>query len=111
MQSQVSVVLEELAKRQGLERALSNRDEHELEPIMSFTLRYITQPKYAQLLIRVCNVLCDIYGPVMGRSTLVDDLFEKLRKHVKREIQVQSNLLSLLGQIDTVISVATLHNM
>lgn len=107
----VSVVLEELAKRQGLERALSNRDEHELEPIMSFTLRYITQPKYAQLLIRVCNVLCDIYGPVMGRSTLVDDLFEKLRKHVKREIQVQSNLLSLLGQIDTVISVATLHNM
>eukprot|EP00814_Leptocylindrus_danicus_P019781 CAMPEP_0116027796 /NCGR_PEP_ID=MMETSP0321-20121206/14922_1 /TAXON_ID=163516 /ORGANISM="Leptocylindrus danicus var. danicus, Strain B650" /LENGTH=592 /DNA_ID=CAMNT_0003501379 /DNA_START=29 /DNA_END=1807 /DNA_ORIENTATION=- len=107
----VSVVLEELAKRQGLERALSNRDEHELEPIMSFTLRYITQPKYAPLLIRVCNVLCDIYGPVLGRSTLVDDLFEKLRKHVKGEIQVQSNLLSLLGQIDTVMSVAALHNM
>ena len=105
----VYVVLEELAKRRGLERALSNRDEQELEPIVSFTLRYITQPKYAQLLLNVCNKLCDIYGSVLGQSSLVDDLFEKIRCEVRREVRTQQSILGVLGQIETVINVASLN--
>lgn len=102
-------MLEELAKRNGLERALSNRDEQELEPIVSFTLRYITQPKYASMLVNVCNKLCDIYGSVLGQSSLVDDLFEKIRCEVKQEVLTQTKILVVLGQIETVINVATLN--
>lgn len=108
----VSVVIEELAKRRGLERALSNRDEQELEPIVSFTLRYITQPKYASTLIHVCHKLCDIYGSVLqlGQSSLMDDLFEKIRSEVKREVKVERDVLQLLGQIETIINVSTIHD-
>lgn len=38
----IVAVLEELGKRRGLTQALSNRDEESLEPILSFTTKFIT---------------------------------------------------------------------
>lgn len=97
----VVAILEELSKRRGLTTALSNRDEETLEPLLSFTTRYIAQPKYATLLIGVSNLLCKIYGPHIGQSAIIDELFRKLRRHVKREIGAQRNLLRMVGQIDS----------
>lgn len=53
----VITVLEELVARAGLRIALSGRDEVTLEPLVAFVAKYITHPRYASLLIDVCNVL------------------------------------------------------
>lgn len=102
----VIAVLEELGKRRGLKTALSNRDEEALEPILSFVVRYITQPRYTPLLVGVADMLCDIYGNVIGQSEIIDELFDKLRKQVKSECKIQRSLLMLLGQIDAAMTAA-----
>lgn len=96
-------VLEELGKRRGLTQALSNRDEETLEPILSFTARFIAKPRYSPVLIGVADKLCDIYSSVVGQSENIDEYFDKLRRHIKDECRVQKSLLRLIGQIDAVM--------
>lgn len=107
----VAAVLEELGKRRGLSQALSNRDEETLEPLLSFTVRYITRPAYTPLLVGVADMLCDIYGSVAGQSETIDGLFEKLRIHVRGECRAQRTLLKLVGQIDSVMTAAAMQKL
>lgn len=104
----VVAVLEELGKRRGLTIALSNRDEETLEPLLSFTVRYISRPQFSSLLIGVAHKLCDIYGNVAGQSETIDELFDKLRKQVQNECRVQKSLLRIVGQLDGLMG--TLEN-
>jgi len=99
----IVAVLEELGKRRGLTQALSNRDEESLEPILSFTTKFITKPRYSPVLIGVADKLCDIYSGVVGQSENIDEYFDKLRRHVKDECRTQKSLLRLIGQIDAVM--------
>lgn len=96
----VVAVLEELGKRRGLTIALSNRDEESLEPILAFTVRYVSRPQFASLLIGVANKLIDIYADVAGQSETIDELFVKLKVQVSDEVRMQKTLLRLVGQLD-----------
>ena len=100
----VVAVLEELGKRRGLTAALSNRDEELLEPILSFTTRYINRPHFTSLLIGIAHKLIDIYGDVTGQSETIDELFAKLKAHVGNECRAQKSLLRLVGHIDALMT-------
>lgn len=100
----VVAVLEELGKRRGLSTALANRDEEMLEPILSFTLRYITKPHFTGLLVGISHKLIDIYGDVAGQSETIDELFSKLKGQVANECRAQKSLLQLVGHIDAIMS-------
>ena len=106
----VIAVIEELGKRRGLTIALSNRDEESLEAILSFTIRFIDDPKYSTYLIGVAHILCDIYGTLIGQSSVVDELFSKLRNKVTNECSAQRMLLRMLGQIDFVMTTAEIES-
>lgn len=75
-------MLEELVLRNGLGIALAGRDEETLQPLVAFIVKYITHPRYASLLIDVCNVLFDLYASVVGQSPVIDDLFLLLQRKV-----------------------------
>jgi len=92
----VVAVLEELGKRRGLTAALANRDEELLEPILSFTIRYINRPHYTDLLIGVAHKLID--------SETINELFAKLRTQVGNECRAQKSLLCLIGQLDALVT-------
>jgi U3 small nucleolar RNA-associated protein 15 len=100
----VVAVLEELGKRRGLTAALANRDEELLEPILSFTIRYINRPHFTGLLIGIAHKLIDVYGDVTGQSETIDELFAKLKKQVGNECRAQKDLLRLVGQIDALMT-------
>jgi U3 small nucleolar RNA-associated protein 15 len=102
----VVAIMEELGKRRGLTIALSNRDEESLEPILSFTVRYISRPRFAALLIGVADKLIDIYGDVAGQSEMIDELFEKLKNQVKDESRAQKLLFRVVGQLDAILTAA-----
>lgn len=108
--NQVVAVLEELGKRRGLSIAFSNRDEETLEPILSFTVKYITRPRFSSILVGVAHTLCDIYGNFTGQSETIDELFTKLKTQVKDECQVQKLLFRVVGQLDAIITVAEMQN-
>ena len=101
----VFAVLEELGRRRGLAIALSNRDEESLEPILSFTVRYITRPQFSSLLIGVSHILCDVYGNVTGQSEIIDELFGKLQNQIHEELTVQKSLLRVSGMLSALITV------
>lgn len=99
----VVAVLEELSKRRGLTQALSNRDEETLEPLLAFTARYVSKPRYSSVLAGVAEMLCDIYGAYVGQSEVVDECFEKLRRGVREECRVRRTCAGLVGMIDAVV--------
>ena len=48
--------------------------------------------------------LSDIYGPVIGQSEKVDQLFTKLRNKIEVEINFQQKGFELLGTLDTLFA-------
>jgi U3 small nucleolar RNA-associated protein 15 len=83
-------VVEELVQRGGLRIALSGRDHHTLEPILSFAVRQIDNPQYATVVIDLANFILDMYTSVLGQSITVDELFVKLKDKVRLYTIAQS---------------------
>ena len=100
----VASMLEELVARGALNTALSGRDDVALEPVMSFLIKYISNPRYSKLLIGVCTELVGIYSNVLGQSPSIDNLIYKLNKRVKEELALQTSMLKLIGALDLVIA-------
>lgn len=104
----VITVLEELCRRNGLGIALSGRDETTLEPIVSFSARYVNHPKYSRLVIQVVQKMLDLYASVLGHSDAIDELFLKLHKQVRAEVGFQRQILRVMGSLDGIINAATM---
>ncbi|KAH8916540.1 WD40 repeat-like protein [Atractiella rhizophila] len=97
-------VLLELIHRDGLHSALASRDDVSLEPILSFLLRHVTDPRYCVTTCDVATVLIEIYTPVLGQSPVIDDLFRRLWKKVADELQVQKELTQVRGALDMILA-------
>eukprot|EP01135_Chromosphaera_perkinsii_P008669 Nk52_evm2s1444 gene=Nk52_evmTU2s1444 len=97
-------LFDELMQRDGLKIALSGRDEASLEPVLSFLIRNVTNPRYTHILINVTNVLMDIYAPIIGQSVHIDEMFTKLQRKVDGELNFQKKMCELLGSLDLLFS-------
>lgn len=102
----VITVLEELCRRGGLTIALSGRDETTLEQLLSFIARYITMPRYMELLIQVSHRLLDLYQSILGQSNAIDELFLKLQRQVHSEMKFHRQAMQVLGSLDCIINAA-----
>uniref|UniRef100_A0AAV1UL34 U3 small nucleolar RNA-associated protein 15 C-terminal domain-containing protein n=1 Tax=Peronospora matthiolae TaxID=2874970 RepID=A0AAV1UL34_9STRA len=103
----VASMLEELRLRVGLKRALGNRDEESLEPLLAFLIKYVTDPKYALLLVHVCTIVCDLYAPKLSQSMLIDGLFIKLHEKLNEELRDQRQVLAVVGMMDSLMAAQT----
>ncbi|XP_028406892.1 U3 small nucleolar RNA-associated protein 15 homolog [Dendronephthya gigantea] len=101
----ISLIME-LIRRQGLQIALSGRDEDTLLPILSFLNKHICNPRYTPTLIDVTNTILDIYGPVLGQSPKLDDMLAKLKMKIASELNYQKQAFELMGSLDTIFAVA-----
>lgn len=97
-------LLHELVQREGLQIALSGRDDQALKPVLEFVCKNIANPRYTALLVAVSDVILDIYAPSMGQSPLIDDLFVKLKQRVKMELDFQEKLFQTLGAMETILA-------
>ena len=118
-------LLQELARRDGLSIALSGRNEDELYPLLKYLSVNMTKPRYAPLLLAVCDMvagkvcsltLCflsltlslthtlDIYGGVLSVSKGTQTLFRVLKVKIDRELQFQKRAFELLGTLDTILT-------
>ena len=127
-------LLQELARRDGLSIALSGRNEDELYPLLKYLSVNVAKPRYAPLLLPVCDMvtgmyidlfglfflltlyapppspplslLLDIYGGVLSTSKGVQALFRVLKVKIDREVQFQKRAFELLGTLDTILTAA-----
>ena len=123
-------LLQELARRDGLSIALSGRNEDELYPLLKYLSANVAKPRYAPLLLPVCDMVAgkinwiiffllfmpslflslslslDIYGGVLSTSKGVQALFRVLKVKIDREVQFQKRAFELLGTLDTILTAA-----
>lgn len=99
-------LLQELIHRGGLLIALAGRDETTLEPLLVFLVNYCTAPQYTAFLTTVCTAVINMYASTLGRSVRVDELFFKLQTRLHREIDLQNELLRLMGALDMIVAAA-----
>ncbi|KAJ2706441.1 U3 small nucleolar RNA-associated protein [Coemansia sp. IMI 203386] len=104
-------LLQELVHRDGLGAALSGRDELSLDPILRFVAKYISHPRYTQLLIRVSNVILDIYGDLLHDSTRTSELLLRLRNKIRNELRMHQDLTLLLGSMDMLMSACEISHL
>lgn len=93
-------VIQELFRRDTMKRVLSGRNEETLQPILTFLVAHVTNPRYCSVLCDVAHILADLYSPVLGMSSAIDKLFEKLNKRLKFEIKVQERYMKLQGAME-----------
>lgn len=94
-------LLIELARRDGLKLALSNRNADALMPIMVFLVRNICNSRYSNILTDVAELILDIYTPIIGQSEKADKVFAKLRDRLCNELLYQTQAMEVLGALDT----------
>lgn len=117
-------MIQELIHRDGLRTALGGRDDVLLEPILRLLLKYVTDPRFGEMVCDVAGIvigrsfirqtivvltqLQDMYGPVLGQSPLIDTLFLRLRKKVAAELRLQQDLLRTKGALEMLFASASL---
>lgn len=100
-----------------MEISLRCRSDKDLEPLISFVSYYICDPLYTTLLTAVANEILgkgivrawwvDQYGEMIGQNSLIDSQLMKLRGVLDREIQVQQEVFSIMGMVDTIMENAS----
>uniref|UniRef100_A0A2D4L154 U3 small nucleolar RNA-associated protein 15 homolog n=2 Tax=Micrurus TaxID=8634 RepID=A0A2D4L154_9SAUR len=100
-------VMQELNRRGVLKNALAGRDEKQLNVLLSFLIRNVTDARYAPVLINVAELIIDIYMPVIGQSSVIDKQFLKLQNLIEKEIDYQEELLEVLGMMDALFATMT----
>lgn len=74
-------LVQELVQRDGLRVALTGRDDVTLEPILRFTLKHVTDPRYGEIAADVAGV---IIGTSFGETTCVEaDRGRHLHAHTR----------------------------
>uniref|UniRef100_A0A8C3F1G1 U3 small nucleolar RNA-associated protein 15 homolog n=1 Tax=Chrysemys picta bellii TaxID=8478 RepID=A0A8C3F1G1_CHRPI len=100
-------VMQELNRRGTLKNALAGRDETQLSILLAFLIRYVVEPRFAPMLIKVAEMIIDIYLPVVGQSAVIDKQFLRLQEIIEKEIDYQAELLEVLGMMDALFATMT----
>lgn len=104
-------LIQELVLRDALRIALSGRDDVTLEPILAFLARHITDTRFGEMASEVAGVIIDMYTPVLGRSTLIDEMIGKLQSRIERELGFQRELMKLRGALDMTLAQAAMSQL
>ena len=104
-------LIQELVQRDGLRIALSGRDDVTLEPILSFIVRHITDPRFGEMASQVAGVVIDIYTPVLGQSPTIDEMLGRIQTRIERELGFKKELMRLRGALDMTLAQAAMSQV
>lgn len=117
-------LLLELMHRDGLDIAISGRDDVTLLPLLRFLVRNVCDPRWCKTACDVMHAVCgalrssvlgehdpddpdaDIYASVVGRSPMIDEQFNKMRTKVATELRLEYDLMQVNGQVEMVMAAA-----
>ncbi|KAJ3722884.1 WD40 repeat-like protein [Lentinula raphanica] len=104
-------LIQELIHRDGLRIALAGRDDVLLEPILRVLVKYVTDPRFGEMVCDVAGLVIQMYTPILGQSPLIDTLFLRLRKKVQAELRFQKEIQRTKGALDMIFSAVASTNI
>jgi len=103
-------LITELSRRGALLNALSNRDVPAIRPILKFISRYISNPKYSQVLVKVSHIVIDMYAGLIGQCPEFDRSLLFLQQKLRQLLHTQTDMMHCLGALDTMFAMATVRS-
>ena len=100
----VLAVLRELRHRSGLKRALQNREDTELEPILTWMAKHISNPIFADAITDVFGLVVDLYGLTLADSVSLHPAMVEIAARIDRQIEKGKEARLLMGQIDMLVA-------
>lgn len=88
---------DEMILRNTLEQALHRRNDATLAPILTFIHKNIIKDQYTGILIIVLNKILDIYGGVVGLSSIFDSQIDLIKSTISNEIMIEKELMKVTG--------------
>ncbi|KAF7301707.1 WD40 repeat-like protein [Mycena indigotica] len=101
-------LIQELIHRDGLRISLAGRDDVLLEPVLRLLVKYVTDPRFGEMVCDVAGIVIEMYTPVLGQSPLIDSLFLRFRKKVAAELRFQKEVAKTKGALDMLIAASSL---
>lgn len=103
-------VMMELIRRGTIKSALAGREGESLLPLMKFTTKYISDPRFSRILTDVALMLTDIYGSKLTDLT-TRNMFQVLQRAIENEVECMREMLEVQGMIQSVLSVTLSNNV
>ena len=93
----IMAVIEDIERRGGLTKALANREEQSLTPVLEFIVKYVANPRHTQELVRIAMDVLDLYASDVGTNKRIDRCLNQLRERVMLELRLDDALEKLSG--------------
>ncbi|QEU62549.1 Utp15 [Kluyveromyces lactis] len=92
-------VLQELRKRGKIKVALYGRDESSLEPLLNWCLKGIEDVRSAPIVADWIAVVIELYGSVLEKSPVLEEMVITLKKRVREEIRKAKEAQKIEGML------------
>lgn len=103
----VLALFEELIRRgDGLRIALQGRAEESIVTLLTFVNRHILKPKYTEVLLKVADMMIELYSNAAKDYRKIADEFKKIYKKVSLECDTHCELQALVGSVELLLSAA-----
>lgn len=103
----VASLFKEFIRRKALEKALHDRPDQDLYPVLKYVIKNFGKVQYSSLMMDVTNVLFDHYGPLLdGMDPRTVELFRRLRSVVDHKATELRLVASLMGALELVLNSA-----
>lgn len=92
--------MEELRKRGKIRVALSGRDTSKLEPLLTWCLKTIDDPRDVYLIADYLACVMDIYSDLIGRQPVLEDIISSIEEKIDLEIQRCKEAHRIMGMLE-----------
>ncbi|SCW04531.1 LAFE_0H15588g1_1 [Lachancea fermentati] len=96
--------LHELRRRGKIRVALYGRDEASLEPLLNWCLKGIEDVRSATVLADWIAVVLELYGELIAKSPVLEEMVAALREKVKQEVYRAKEAQKIEGMLQLLVS-------
>ncbi|RDW60980.1 hypothetical protein BP6252_12363 [Coleophoma cylindrospora] len=97
-------LLTELRHRSAMRAALQGRDENTVQPILTWVIKHITDPRYVNTTCDTALLLLDLYSEHVEGSPELKRNIKLLHRRVKTEVERSQQALQVKGMTDLLLS-------
>lgn len=92
--------LEELKKKGKVRIALANRDEASLEPLLTWCLKFIDDPRNVSIIADYVICILEMYDELISRKPVLEELVLNLQKRVEIELKKAQDSERIIGMLE-----------
>jgi U3 small nucleolar RNA-associated protein 15 len=100
----ILTVVKELIYRNAVAKALANRDEESLRPVIEWCLRCVGDARMVGVVADVVEKILDLYSHALGQSAEFDKLVQRLTLKIKKEVENAQQAQRAVGMLGMLVA-------